>query len=56
MRGTGEYIPTRILTGPHSVASYNTQGDMEDPCGFAIDEITITYLLCKGNYFIYTVF
>jgi hypothetical protein len=29
-RGCGESILTRILTGPHSVASYDTQGDMED--------------------------
>jgi hypothetical protein len=29
-RGCGKYIPTRILTGPHSVAPYDTQGDVED--------------------------
>jgi hypothetical protein len=29
-RGCGESILTRILTCPHSVASYDTQGDVED--------------------------
>jgi hypothetical protein len=29
-RGTEKPILTPILTGPHSVASYDTQGDTED--------------------------
>jgi hypothetical protein len=29
-RGCGESILTWILTGSHSIASYDTQGDMED--------------------------
>jgi hypothetical protein len=29
-RGCGKSILTRILTGPLSVASYDTQGDVED--------------------------
>jgi hypothetical protein len=29
-RGCGGFIPTRILTGSHSVTSYDKQGDAED--------------------------
>jgi hypothetical protein len=55
-RGCGESIPTRILTGPHSAASYGTQGDVENlfQPGFSWVPVQSPLTTHKGMWRIYS--
>jgi hypothetical protein len=48
-RGCGESILTRILTCPHSVASYDTQRDVEDLFESGSSWVRVTWITRRVN-------